>query len=277
MNSSLNDILLSLGFAAEEIRVYFALLEYGPTAAGAFSKRFGIVRSSLYGILQRLQDGGLITQSQREGVKLFSAQEPEVISLLFDQKIGDLRRKQEIYTTLLPELRMKRAANLMNPSFQLFEGEEGMRNILKDMLLYRDIETQAFWPIKQMIDVLSPDFFQYLNKIRIENNLYTRAIWPQKQVVDIAKHPYLGVGDAFLREIRIAPPEIDCSMGYWIYGNKVAFISSRREAFGFIIESAELVQMLLTQFEVIWNLSKPLVVKQGITDVFLKTVQRKRV
>lgn len=276
MNTSLNDILTSLGFAAEEIRVYSALLEHGATAAGALSKKLGVVRSSLYGILKRLQDGGLITQSQRRGVKFFSAQEPEKISLLFDEKIGELRQKQEVYTTLLPLLRTKRSANLLKPTFQLFEGEEGMRNVLKDVLLYHDMETQSFWPIKQMIDVLSPDFFRYLNKIRIENNLYTRAIWPQKQVVDVAKHPYLGVGDAFRREIRITPPEIECSMGYWIYGNKVAFISSRREAFGFIIESAELVEMLLTQFEIIWKLSKPLEVNSGVTEGFLKEVRKKR-
>lgn len=209
-------------------------------------------------------------------MKLFSAQEPEKISFLFDQKIGDLRRKQEIYTTLLPILRAKRSSSLLKPTFQLFEGEEGMRNILKDMLLYHDMETQAFWPIKQMIDVLSPDFFRYLNTIRIENNLYTRAIWPQKQTVDVAEHPYLGVGDAFRREIRVAPPEIDCSMGYWIYGNKVAFVSSRREAFGFIIESAELVEMLLAQFEIIWKLSKPLQVNAEATAAFLKEIQTRK-
>ena len=276
MSTSLNDILISLGFTSEEIRVYSALLEHGTTAAGALSKKLGVVRSSLYGILKRLQDGGLITQSQRGGVKLFSAQEPETISLLLDQKIGELQQKQEIYKTLLPILRQKRTASLLKPTFQLFEGEEGMRNILRDMLLYRDIETQAFWPIKQMVDVLSPDYFRYLNKIRIESNLYTRAIWPQKQMVDVTKHPYLGVGDEFRREIRIAPPEIDCSMGYWIYGNKVAFISSRREAFGFIIESRELAEMLLTQFEVIWKLSQPLRVNAETTKAFLKEVRTKR-
>lgn len=276
MRSSLTDTLIALGFTVEEIRTYSALLEHGAITAGALSKKSGIVRSSLYGILKRLQDGGLITQTLQGGVKLFVAKEPEIISQLFEQKIDELRHRQEFYQTILPTLRAKRPSNLLKPTFQLFEGEEGMRNILKDMLLYRDMETQAFWPIKQMVDVLSPDFFRYLNKIRIESNLYTRAIWPQQQTVDVAEHPYLGVGDEFRREIRIAPSEIDCSMGYWIYGNKVAFISSRREAFGFIIESAELVEMLLTQFEVIWKLSQPLKVNKEATNAFLQEIKTKK-
>ncbi len=276
MKESLNNTLIALGFTEEEIRTYSALLEHGSITVGALSKKSGIVRSSLYGILKRLQDGGLATQTLKDGLKLFMAQDPEKISQLFEQKIEELQHKHELYQTIIPALRAKRSSNVLKPTFQLFEGEEGMRNILKDMLLYRDMETQSFWPIKQMVDVLSPDFFRYLNKVRIESNLYTRAIWPQKQMLDVAKHPYLGVGEEFRREIRVAPPEINCSMGYWIYGNKVAFISSRREAFGFIIESAELVEMLLTQFEVIWKLSQPLKVNKEATNSFIKEIKRGR-
>jgi HTH-type transcriptional regulator, sugar sensing transcriptional regulator len=127
-----------------------------------------------------------------------------------------------------------------------------------------------------MIDVLSPEFFRYLNKTRIENNIYVRALWPEKQAVDVSKHPYLGVGKEFLREIRIAPPGIDCTMGYWIYGNKVAFISSRKEAFGFIIESAELVQLLLTQFDMIWGLSRPLKGDSDAAAEFLKEMRTRK-
>ena len=102
-----------------------------------------------------------------------------------------------------------------------------------------------------------------------ENNLYTRAIWPINQKIDIKKHPYLGVGEDFKREIRIAPKGVDFSMGYWIYKNKVAFISSRKESFGFIIESKELVDMLLSQFEIIWKMSKKIEVDPKNTKVFL--------
>jgi len=270
---SLEDILGTLGFSTEEITAYAALLEGGPMAAGALSKKLGVVRSSLYGTLKRLQDGGLVAESQHGGVKMFVAQEPEKISLLFGQKIERLRATQEAYDAILPLLRAKGSSSLLKPTFQMFEGEDGMRSILKDMLLYRNMETHSFWPIKQMIDVLSPDFFRYLNKIRIKNNLHTRAIWARTECVDVAQHPYLGVGEAFKREIRIAPEGVDCSMGYWIYGNKVAFISSRREAFGFIIESAELVQLLLTQFNVIWSLSSALEVDAKATEAFLKEIR----
>lgn len=67
----------------------------------------------------------------------------------------------------------------------------------------------------------------------------------------IKTHPYLGVGEKFKREIRTAPPEVNLTMRYWIYGNKIAFLSSRKESFGYIIDSSELAEMLLSQFEMV--------------------------
>ena len=52
-----------------------------------------------------------------------------------------------------------------------------------------------------MIEILSEKFFSDLNKERIRRRLTTRAIWPQNQIVPIKEHPYLGIGNNFLREI----------------------------------------------------------------------------
>ena len=123
-----------------------------------------------------------------------------------------------------------------------------------------------------MIEVIGEDTFRYLNKERIKRNIYTQAIWPNTQLVDIKKHPYLGVGEEFLREIRIAPEGIDFSMGYWIFENKVSFVSSAKEAFGFIVESKELVEMLSSQFDLIWKQSKTITVPKKYTEGFLKEI-----
>lgn len=268
----LTNILSSLGFTEEEIKTYLLLLEVGSITAGELAKKLGIPRSSLYGFLKRLQDKGLVTQSMKWEVKTFSAEPPEKIIFLFQQRIEDLQEKRTLFDELLPELKKHKPSTFIIPKFHLYEGEEGVRHVLKDMLLYNDMETRALWPIRDMVEILSPDFFRYLNKVRIRNNLYTRAIWPKDKVVDIKKHPYLGVGEEFKREIRVAPKGVTFSMGYWTYANKAAFISSRKESFGFIIESAELVEMLLTQFEVLWKVSKPINVDERYTDPFLKEI-----
>jgi len=252
----IENMLIKFGLKDEEIKAFLFLLENGEQTAGNLAKKTGLSRPSLYGFMQKLQKLGLIIESQKNGVKIFVACKKEKIISLFDEKITELEEGKKSFSSIYEEV-IKTGLSI-SPKFQFFEGKDGLKQVLKDMLLYKDLETVAYWPIKSMMEILSEDFFKTLNKERIQNKLYTRAIWPQNQIVDLKKYPYLGTGKSFLREIRLAPKDIDFSMGYWIYGYKVAFISSKKEAFGFIIESKDLVEMLLSQFEIMWKLSKPI-------------------
>jgi hypothetical protein len=138
-----------------------------------------------------------------------------------------------------------------------------MRNLAKDFLLYQNTETQSYWPIKAMIEVLGEDFFREFNISRIKRNIWVNAIWPEKQKIDMKKYPFMGAGEEFLREVRIAPVHIDFSLGYWIYENKVAFISSKKSNFGFIIENKEFTDMLRSQFNMMWKASRTVKVSKA--------------
>ena len=69
--------------------------------------------------------------------------------------------------------------------------------------------------------------------------------------------------------------ELDFQMGYWIYENKVAFISSKKDSFGFILEGKEFAEMLSSQFEILWKLSKEMKVKNEDTKSFIEEMGRK--
>ena len=271
MGYMIDKTLRKLGLRDEEIKTFLYLLENGEQVAGALAKKTGLSRPSLYGFLQKLKERGLVIESQKNGVKIFQTSSKEKIQAILDEQISDLEKGKSDIEKVFSEI--QKGGVTVNPKFQLFEGKEGMKQVLKDMLLYRDIETKAYWPIKAMIEILSEDFFKTLNKERIRQRLYTKAIWPNTQALDIKSHPYLGIGKKFLREIRIAPKDISFSMGYWIYGDKVAFISSKKEAFGFIIESRELVEMLSSQFEIIWQLSKLINAKESDGQEFLNEMK----
>lgn len=270
----IENILKQLSFDEEEVKCYLFLLEKGPLTAGALAKRLGVPRSSLYGFLKRLTNENLVVESQKGGIKIFNAEPPEKINLLFGQKIESLEKARSDYVKILPELKNKKGDKYQAPKMQIFEGKEELKNALKDMLMYRHMETLAFWPQKKMVEVLGGEFMRYHNKERIKNNLSVRAIWPKNQNIKIKDHQYLGSGEEFLRDIRITPPNIDFHMGYWIYGNKIVFISSAEESFGFIIQSSEMAQMLKTQFEILWQISKPLNTKAEDSEDFLNEIAR---
>ncbi len=270
----LADLFRKLGLETMELKTYLALLEHGSSSAAVVARRLGIPRSSVYGFLGRLNERGLVQQAERGGVKLWQADDPGRLRQLISDERSKWASIEESFEQLLPQLHARRNADYLAPRFSFFEGVEGVKSILRDVLMYRDIVTQCFWPAREMIDILGDRFMAEHNRQRIRQKLYIQSIWPESKVIDIGAHPYLGVGGNFFREIRKAPPQIDCSMGYWAYSNKVGFVSSRKECFGFIVESTELREMLKTQFDVLWINSTPLKVTSSAPAEFLKSLDR---
>jgi len=75
-----------------------------------------------------------------------------------------------------------------------------------------------------------------------------------------------------MREIRYAPKGMTWDMGYWMYDDKVAFISSQKELFGFVVHSRDFANLMRAQFHALWQISKPAKPEPQHTDVFLKNL-----
>ena len=265
-------LFLNLSISGDESRLYIAMLSSGGITAGDLAKQTGLPRPSIYTILKRLIIKGLVVESRKDNKKIFVPIHPDKIIDIFETRKKDLEHSEKEFKKYLSDIRSLLSNSYMSPKLEIFESKEGLERVLKDMLLYKDITTEAMWPIQTMIDTLSPEFFDRHNRERIKQNISVRAIWPENQVVNFKKHPYLGSGKDFKREIRIAPENMDFSMGYWIYGNKIAFLSSRKESFGFIIESAELSKTLRSQFNIVWKQSEPIKMKDSDTKEFVDSL-----
>ena len=70
-------------------------------------------------------------------------------------------------------------------------------------------------------------------------------------------HPYWSDNPADLRILRYAPDDFSFSMTTYIYDDKVALISSRKENFAMTIESPEFAAMQTGLFETLWAASRP--------------------
>src|SRR4030042_2276237 len=269
----LDNIFNQLNLKKEHPLVYSTLLESGPLPAGKLAKRLNMPRSSLYGFLSDLAQKGLVLQSEKQAVKIWQASPPEKVQEVLNDQINQIEKAKSSFANLLPDLQAKQKTDLITPKFTYFEGQEGLRQIIKDVLLYRDIETDCIWPIKDMVDVIGKDFLeQYGTKERIRRNIKTYVLVPQNKMIDIKTNPFFGSQEELKREVRIAPKDIEYSMGYWAYGNKVAFISSKKESFGFIVESKELRQLLKTQFDLIWQISEPVKLDKKYTEKFIQEI-----
>lgn len=266
------NILETLGFKEEEVNTYLSLLDAGAVSGGELAKKMGVPRPTVYGYLDKLVIGGLVTQSLKRGVRIYVPEPADKIRQLYNRKISDLKAKEKVLDNLIPELEKRSGSSFMRPRIQIFEGRHGLEEALHDPMRYQNIKVRSFWSIKSAIEATSKDFFWYINEERIKKNIWVDAIWPPEQVVDIKQNPFMGAGKEFRREIRVAPSGTDSTMGYWIYANKVLFASSSKESFCFIIESAELFEMMNNQHKILWGASRPLNPKVEDMKVFLDSI-----
>ena len=236
-----------------ELNIYNELFYTGPLSATHLAKSINISRTSIYDHLDSLVEKGLVSESQKSGIKIFLAQPPSKIQLLLNEKKQELNQASR-QLEKLSELYQQQKS--VKPNLQLFEGRKELQQMMKDMLLYRDIEVLAFWPIKNVIKVLSQDFIKEFHIQRIKRNISIKAIWPNGCQEYTKKHSFLKPGKNFNRQLRIAPSRIKFDLGYAVYQNTVRFISSSKESYGFIVESEELTEMMKTQFQFIWEQAK---------------------
>lgn len=267
---SLTTFFNELGFGAAAERVYTYLVEYGGSTARQIAENLNMARPSVYDNLRTLSQSGLVTEQVRNNKKYFQIDNPRNLSKLMSDKLSRLEKEKKSVEDLIPSLLTAKAS--FDPKMRFYSGKEGVQQVLNDVLWYKDIEIQSMFPIAEMIAVLGQSYFENHNRQRIRKGISIKAIWPKTHQVSFKEQPALGSGPRFLREIRIAPRQMTWDMGYWNYADKVAVVSSRKEGFGFIIESRDFSQLLKAQFDLIWSISKEIKPDPKDVEGFLNTV-----
>ena len=262
--------LVSMGLTKDEINIYLELIEIGSASAGTISRKMNIPRSTTYNHLEKLIQKSFINQTVKRGTKIFFPESPENVIAIYKQKNEQLLKSIEGYKEASPYIEQKLAKKILKPKMKIYEKQEGAQQLMTDNSFTKDSCTSIFWPIKNMMEHISADFLREFNINRIKNNTHVRSIFPEDALIDFAKHPYLASGEKLRREIRLFPSGRNYPLGYAIYTNKVSFVSSIKEGVGFTIESLDLAETMLTQFNYMWEQLEPLEIDLPEIDKFIE-------
>ena len=237
-----------------EIELFERIFYSGVVSASELARQENITRTSVYDYVARLKEKGLIAQTLRSGIRMYSSESPEKIEILLMEHEANLTAARKALIIL--EKENKKDDTILRPGLRLFEGRKGLQQMMKDMLLYQKITVRVYWPILDIIKLLTPEFLEKFHKERVQRNIALKTIWPHDQVPSLEQYAFLKIGDENKREVRLAPKGVNFSLGYTIYKDTVRFISSSRESFGFLITSRELEKTMEGQFDIIWANSK---------------------
>ncbi len=119
-------ILGEAGLTKGEIKVYLALLELKQSTSGPIAKKSKISYSKVYLILDKLEQKGLVSQIEINGVMHFQAEDPSRVNEYLKEKREKLKMLQQKFDNILPELRHIMEKSDKRQSVRLYFGLSGM-------------------------------------------------------------------------------------------------------------------------------------------------------
>jgi sugar-specific transcriptional regulator TrmB len=213
------------------------------------AQKSGIKRSTVYEMLKNLEPIGLITESIKGKRKIYIAAEPEKLK-------RSIKEKEHLLNQILPELRSLDNTGTAKPKITYYEGRDGLRQIYNLALETTTKKVDWVSPIRSIMETVGEKFLEEHIEKRAKEKYWVRSIQITEQQVDTYKYLDPTTFDKTYRKVRFSPPGMDIPNTFGIWDNKVAIISTRKEGFGLIIESEDLVRTMRVFYELLWSASK---------------------
>lgn len=238
--------LMKFGLSEKEARVYFALLELGPSSVTDVSKKAKVTRTNAYHLLSALEVRGLVNSHESKGKMIYSAENPQRIIQMLRDEIAQKQRQLEEAEQIMPELKSSYNDPEGKLKVRFYEGVEGVVSAYEDtltadtsILAYASVENQhAFFP----------GYFPEYYKRRTEKGISVKCILAYTKESFRIK----GLDKEHLRKTHIVPADYTISPEINIYDDKMAILSLK-EKFAVIVQSKEVADAFTKLFDLAYE------------------------
>ena len=253
LSKVLAETLAQLGLSEQEAQVYEVALALGSRPASVIAQKAGLKRGHTYNILQRLMDKGLVQEFVKSNIRHFTCSPPQALLGIARTREEELQRTKERLEDLIPELEKIRSPLQAQPKVRFFPGVEGMKEVYEDMLRVPEKEILGFLDLDFSWSSLTAngrEFAASFVRRREEQGIVWRGlVVDSKMLQEILKER-----PANRRRMRVVdgvnfPAEIQ------VYGSKVAFLSTKEEYIGVVIENEPIAQTMREIFDYFWKIS----------------------
>src|SRR3989338_2437299 len=237
------EALMEFGLNEKETKVYLFLLERGASNAQEISKQTGIIRQTVYELLNKLEHLGLVSEINQNKKTLFEASKPEKLLSLLEEK-------KKAVSAVMPALNELGKGLASNSNAKLYRGLKGIKTINEEVLKSKEIKT--------ILPKFGEDFMKefYVGNFsakRIENKIPIKIL--RGEIETSFQKSILTDKKAF-REVKFLKDLSNIKTQYILYNNSLAIISFHEEPFGVIIEDDFVHHSIELLFDLLWHLAK---------------------
>lgn len=237
--------LHQFGLSEKEAKVYLACLELGDCTASDIALKSNLPRTLVYDLLERLIDLGLISYSITGYKKQFSAADPEELLRI-------IHEKEEAMVSILPGLKqLQRIEGVKRPRVEVYEGKEGMKTIMNNILRSDAKEFLAYGSSRSSFEII-PAFMEEWHQQRIKRGIAMRILYNDTKE---SREKIKNRKDSLrIAKFKLMPIKLESPTATIIYGHKVVLQSWTKEPFAVLIESKEMAENQRRYFEEMWKI-----------------------
>lgn len=243
--------LKQLGLQEKEIKAYLTVLKLGSLSAQDIASETGIKRTTVYLVLEKLKEAGLVGEIIEKNKKIFFAEKPEKLLKIIQEKKKEIEKEEDRIKEILPQLEriLGGKEKASKEEVRHYQGLEGIWNIAEDMLKNRK-DQHVIAPGRIYDQLGLARFLSDMTKKR-------RQSGGTKAYMITDHHPqnlkFYREGDTNFREIRFFPDVEKFNSALVVYGHKVALISLQKPFSSVLIENEEMCLLVKFMFDVIWQ------------------------
>ncbi|MEI7890458.1 MAG: helix-turn-helix domain-containing protein [bacterium] len=249
----IQELLQKLGLSEKEIEVYLALFEQGKTTPARLAKATNINRSTVYVLLEKLKDKGLVIEDITTRIMYVSPSSPEDVEEMFYREQEELKEKKKIANKLAEELeKMPKSQSFSVPKIRFIEEDE-----LEDFLFK---QTERCW--YESMRRSDKTFWGFQDPSFVEHNIkWIDWFWkkyPDMHVKLLSNQSEIEekIKEEFPKErnIKFWGKDLDFSATTWAIGDYFVVIVTRQKPFYLVeIHDAVLAHNMREVFKKIWN------------------------
>ncbi|MEK6933041.1 MAG: helix-turn-helix domain-containing protein, partial [Nanoarchaeota archaeon] len=182
-------ILEDIGLTKSEIKVYFTLLELGPSTTGKIIEKSNVSSSKIYEILDKLIKKGLVNYILKGKIKYFEASDPNRIINFIDDKEKQLESQKKEIQEIIPKLELKKKLAKFKQEAKIYHGFKGLEVAFYDALnLMNKGESYIAYGIPKRSDKANR-FFVKWNKERANKKIKQMILFNESARGDLQTLP----------------------------------------------------------------------------------------
>jgi HTH-type transcriptional regulator, sugar sensing transcriptional regulator len=244
-------ILRDLGFTEGEIKVYYALFDLGETTVGPISQKSKVTHAKVYPILAKLIEKGLVSHIIKNGIKHFSATNPNSLMEFVDDRVRLLETEKEKIKLLIPALLAKQKNLEKDQYSRVYEGFKGLRSLFYELFAESNNEICVLGlnELLQLEGFVS--FFRFYHDLRKKNNVRLKLILNKDMQKTIEK-TYKSA-DMYSAKDKIKFVDKVYPTGVFIFKDHVINVVADEVITAFDVKSRQNAERYKAFFDSIWN------------------------